>query len=245
VAPVTAFSLYELHPEQPAIEVLDLGAVEDPLWPPLYAKLMQAGRARVVGFEPHLEGCLRLTTKYGRPHRFFPLCVGDGEPATFHATNRVQTGSLYEPNTPLLQLYRGVHEVTTPMGTQEVRTVRLDDVPDIGDIDFMKIDVQGAELAALNGGVRLLQSVVLIQIEVAFGEYYRGQPLFADIDSFLRGQGFWFHLFLGLDSITMNPFTSGGRQVLWTDAVYTRPPLELAALPVPKLWKLAILLHDV
>jgi len=239
------FSLYELHPDLPPVEVIDLGAFEDPVWPPPYDGLMRAGRARVAGFEPNLAACLRLSRKFGAPHRFFPLFVGDGAQATFHVTSRVQTGSLFEPNTPLLQLFRGVHEGTTPRGVRDVKTVRLDDVPNLLDADFMKIDVQGAELAALQGGTRLLQATVAIQIEVTFEEYYRGQPLFCDIDAYLRSQGFWFHLFVGLNPITMNPFTGGGRQVLWTDVVYTRPPLKLAALPEAKLWKLAILLHDV
>jgi FkbM family methyltransferase len=241
---MTQFTLFELFPDLPPIDVLDLGAFDDRKYPAVYAELVERGRARIAGFEPNLTGCLRLIRKYGAPHQFFPLFVGDGELAMFHETNRVQTGSLFEPNTPLLALFTGVHEVTTPESVRQVKTVRLDDVPGLGDIDFMKIDVQGGELAALRGGAKLLESTVLIQIEVAFEEYYRGQPLFGDIDAYLRSQGFWFHLFVALAPITMKPFTAGGRQVLWTDVVYTRSPLALATLSETKLLKLAILLHD-
>jgi FkbM family methyltransferase len=239
------FSLYELNPGLSPLEVVDLGAFDDPSAPPCYDALMRAGRARVTGFEPNLESCLRLSRTFGPPHRYMPLFVGDGEQATFHLTTRVQTGSLFAPNTPLLQLFRGVHEGTMPVGERHVRTVRLDDVPDLAGADFMKIDVQGAELAALQGAPRMLRSTVAIQIEVAFEAYYSGQPLFADIDRHLRAEGFWFHRFLGLNPITMNPFTEGGNQTLWTDAVYTRSPLQLGMLPGDKLWKLAIVLHDI
>jgi FkbM family methyltransferase len=241
---MTEFTLYELFPDLSPINVLDLGAFDDMKYPAAYATLVERDRARIVGFEPDLPGCLRLNRKYGSRHRFFPLFVGDGDLAMFHQTNRVQTGSLFEPNTPLLTLFRGVHEVTTPESVRQVRTVRLDDISELADNDFMKIDVQGAELAALRGGAKLLESTVLIQIEVAFEEYYRGQPLFGDIDAYLRSQGFWFHLFVALTPITLNPCTGGGRQVRWTDVVYTRSPLALATLSETKLWKLAILLHD-
>jgi hypothetical protein len=38
---------------------------------------------------------------------------------------------------------------------------------------------------------------------------------------------------------------AGLNQRLWADAVYTRAPLGFAALPVDKLRKLAVVLHDI
>src|SRR5258706_14852655 len=111
------FSLYDLHPDLPPVEVVDVGAFENPLHPAPYGRLMQAGRARITGFEPNFEGCLRLNLNYGAPHRFFPVCVGDGGPAKFYATNRIQTASLYAPNTPLLKLFHALDEMTTVAGT--------------------------------------------------------------------------------------------------------------------------------
>lgn len=239
------FSLYDLNPALPPVDVLDVGAFEDPKWPAPYAGLMQAGRARVTGFEPDLAACLRLGNKYRPPHRFFPLFIGDGRPARYYVTSRVQTGSLFEPNQRLLELFQSLHELTTTERTKDVNTARLDDLPQIGDVDYLKMDIQGSELNALQGAQTLLDGVVLIHIEVAFAEFYVGQPLFADIDAHLRGKGFWLHLFPGLDPVTMKPFLRGGRQVLWTDVVYTRPPLRLATLSDTKLWKLAAVLHDV
>jgi len=240
------FSLYDFHPGLERLEIVDLGAADDPKWPPAYKPLMRAGRARVTGFEPDLVACLALSSKYKPPHRFFPVCAGDGRPARFHTTTYTQTSSLLEPNTPLLKLFHALHELTTPVSDAEVKTVRLDDAiaPD-DDVDYLKLDVQGSELTVLQGGERVLGGAVALQIEVSFAELYRGQPLFADVDAYLRKQGFWLHLFPGLDPVTMNPFRTGGRQVLWTDVVYTRHPQELDALSEAKLWKLALVLHDI
>lgn len=238
------FSLYELCPELPPLEVLDVGAFQNPLHPWPYLPLMEAGRARVTGFEPNFDACLRLGLAYRAPHRFFPLCVGDGKPATFYGTNRIQTGSLFEPNSPLLKVFHALDELTTVTATQEVKTIRLDDMPDLTDCDYLKIDVQGSELAALQGGEQLLESVVMVETEVAFEAYYRDQPLFAEVDGYLRSRGFWLHYFPAGPRVTFNPFESGGKQMLWTDAVYTRHPQRLGAVPEAKLWKLAVLLHD-
>jgi len=54
------------------------------------------------------------------------------------------------------------------------------------DIDFIKLDTQGSELQILQGASSVLtDSVFGLEIEVAFTELYKGQPLFADVDLFL------------------------------------------------------------
>jgi Methyltransferase FkbM domain len=57
-------------------------------------------------------------------------------------------------------------------------------------IDFIKLDTQGSELEILQGGVRALAGVRCVEVEVEFNPIYRGQPLFYEVDAFMRGQGF-------------------------------------------------------
>lgn len=250
------FSLLELFPDLPTIEVLDLGALVVPGVPPPYFDLVGAGRARVTGFEPDLNGCVELNRYFGPPHRFYPQFVGNGQPAKFYQTNVPYTGSLFEPNLPLLEAFNDLAEACQVVKVHDVQTVRLDDLEDIDDVDYMKLDIQGAELDAFIGGERALQSAVLIHTEVAFVPGYRNGPLFADIDQHLRSRGFWFHTFMGFGSRTLKPARVGApgdplagtdrgiRQHLWSDAVYIKDPLRLDALPTVKLQKLAVLLHD-
>ncbi len=127
-----------------------------------------------------------MNREYGSPNRFFPLFVGDGGPAIFHETNWAPTGSLYEPNTRLLEKFQNLAEVVTPVAQHPVDTTRLDDIAEIGDIDFIKIDVQGSELTVLQNAARVLSTAVLIQTEVEFVEIYKGQPMFADVDTSAR-----------------------------------------------------------
>jgi hypothetical protein len=71
-----------------------------------------------------------------------------------------------------------------------IDTVSLDELyakGDIEGIDFIKIDVQGAELDIIKGSKNVLNDNVLgMSIEVEFVPMYKDQPLFADVDSFVR-----------------------------------------------------------
>ena len=57
---------------------------------------------------------------------------------------------------------------------------------------FLKLDVQGYELAVLNGAVNFLNSVQVIMVEVNFEQLYKGQPTFDEINIFLTRHGFEF-----------------------------------------------------
>jgi hypothetical protein len=161
------------------------------------------------------------------------------------------TGSLFPPNTRLLEKFQALAELVTPVATHEVGTTRLDDIEEIDDVDFIKIDVQGSELCVFKNASRALSSALLIQTEVEFVELYQGQPLFADVDVLLRGSGFQFHAFTGFGMrafkplVADNDFYKGFRQALWSDALYVRDWMRLELLSEAKLSKFAVLAHDV
>ncbi|MGH8641033.1 MAG: FkbM family methyltransferase, partial [Burkholderiales bacterium] len=230
------------------ISILDIGAALGEQ--PSYQALVNAGRARIIGFEPDAVECARLNREYGEPHRFFPYFVGDGRPATFHETNRAFTGSLYEPNSPLLEKFQNLAELVRPVATHPVSTRRIDDIPEIDDVDVIKIDVQGSELAIFRNASRALSRALLVQTEVEFVELYRDQPMFADVDKFLRGSGFQFHTFNGFSGRAFKPLVAGDNinmpfhQALWADAIYVRDWMRLGEVDETKLRKYAILAHD-
>jgi FkbM family methyltransferase len=242
------WSLCDLLPSGFLLHVLDVGAAmgEEASYQPL----VDAKRARVLGFEPDFAQCDALNEHYGEPHRFFPYFVGDGGPATFHETNWVYTGSLFEPNAPRLECFQNLSELTRPVARHEVQTTRLDDIGEIGEVDFIKLDIQGAEHAVLASSPRTLDRAVMVQTEVEFVELYKGQPLFADVDALLRARGFQFHTFVGFGGRAFRPLVVGGdpnvpmRQVLWGDVLYVRDWLDLSALSVAKLQAYAVLAHD-
>lgn len=77
--------------------------------------------------------------------------------------------------------------------TIDVGTERLDEFcgkSGIKQVDFMHIDVQGAEYQVLKGAGELLANTTAVWIEVATEEVYQGQKLKRDIEIYLEGFGF-------------------------------------------------------
>lgn len=67
----------------------------------------------------------------------------------------------------------------------------LDDVAQTIDSSlFLKIDVQGAELCVLRGGVDTLSRAGLVQLEVALLPYNEGAPSMLEVMNFMDAQGF-------------------------------------------------------
>lgn len=58
-------------------------------------------------------------------------------------------------------------------------------------IDYLKLDIEGIELEALEVAPRILDSVLGISVDVIFHADWIGAPVFADIDSYLREKGFY------------------------------------------------------
>jgi len=61
----------------------------------------------------------------------------------------------------------------------------------IRDVDFLKVDTQGSELFILEGATYSLENYIFgVEVEVEFFELYKNQPLFSDVDQFLRKHDF-------------------------------------------------------
>lgn len=63
--------------------------------------------------------------------------------------------------------------------------------------DFIHMDVQGAELKVLAGAGKLLDDVRAVWMEVADVSLYAGQPLRADVETFMRDHGFYLIAYYG------------------------------------------------
>jgi FkbM family methyltransferase len=229
------------------VTVADIGAALTES--PPYQSLIDKKLARVIGFEPNPEECDRLNKFHGPPHVFYPHFIGDGREHVFYETNWAPTGSLFKPNMELLEKFTSLAELTTLQRSYPVQTCRLDDVPEIGAIDYLKLDVQGAELMILQNAPRTLQGVSLIQVEVEFVELYQEQPMFSDVDAFLRNCGFQFHGFSGTGGRPFKPLKLPKteeflRQILWADALYVRDWMNLERVPLPQLERYALLTHE-
>src|ERR1700704_5854436 len=91
-----------------------------------------------------------------------------------------------------------------------IATRRLDDLDQVDDVDFLKIDIQGGELAVFVHGREKLKNAVAIQTELQFVNLYEGQPSFGQVDQELRAQGFIPHAFAALKKWPISPLQFGG-----------------------------------
>ncbi|MCC6467701.1 MAG: FkbM family methyltransferase [Alphaproteobacteria bacterium] len=245
-APPSIFAILDLPV---AIKVVDIGANPIDGEPP-YAPLLKAGRAEVVGFEPNLQAHAVLQQKKEPRETYLPLAIGDGKRHTLHHCHAPGMTSLLEPNPDVLALFHGFPDWGRVVRTEAVDTVRLDDVAETAGLDLLKIDIQGAELMVFENAPRRLAEALVIQTEVEFLEMYRGQPLYGDVERFLRAQGFMLHRFEPLVSRVVKPLVLGGdifagfTQLFWADAIFVRDLTRLGGLDDGQLLRAAAILHE-
>lgn len=138
-------------------------------------------------------------------------CLGDvdGEKVIFHVSNNEAQSSSY--------LELGVHKTLHPevhyIEDMPMELIRLDTLfllleRNIKHINFINIDVQGAELKVLKGAGKILNQIEYIYVEVNAAETYVGCPLIYDLDEFLSD----------FERVETSELVGG----VWGDALYIR-----------------------
>ncbi|MGC2457828.1 MAG: FkbM family methyltransferase [Gallionellaceae bacterium] len=241
-------SFFELLSAERLTEVVDIGAnpIDDD---PPYKPMLQAGLCRVTGFEPQQSALLELQKTKGPNERYLPYAVGDGNAHTLNICQASGMTSLLEPDPRALDLF----DVLKPLGAITsripIRTIRLDDIAEIQHLDFLKIDIQGGELAVFQSGTSRLSQAVAIQTEVSFVSLYKDQPSLGDIDLELRRQGFIPHCFAAIKHWPIAPCVIKDdpreplRQLLEADIVYVRDFSRPDLMSDEQLKHLALIAH--
>ena len=199
----------------------------------------------IYGFDPDAKECERIRKVYNdeRVH-LVPIGLGcKREKKTLYITKQPACSSLYKPDQylmerhPLLECIREMHQV-------EIDLLTLDDwciENNISNIDYLKIDTQGAELDILKWAVSSLKNIRFIDIGVEFNRIYHRQPIFSDINIFLREYGFELWKFQNIchygtkgdsekEISTLgiyydeyrNEVKARGGQIFWADANYVK-----------------------
>lgn len=235
----------------PPISIVDVGAMSE--GQERYHHLLASELAVVTGFEPNPEQFAQLQGRPG-PYRYLPVFLGDGGGATFNITRYPGCCSLLRPDPAVIDLFTTI-SASAPDGNFEVlrsvavETTRLDDLDDLR-ADYLKLDVQGSELEILRHGITKLTETLVIECEVEFLPLYRDQPLFCDIQSFLRDQGFVLHKLIDCAGRPFRPYRQANphlpmSQLLWADAVFVRDFTRLDGYDDDGLLKAAAVLDVV
>ena len=162
----------------------------------------------VLAFEADPVECQTLVGSHEQAPVFqnfdaLPLAVAENGPeVTFQVLSGPLNSSLLTPNPDIVERYRlpgfEVRErVTLPADSLDGVIFAPGRSPSAG--EFLKLDAQGGELAILKGATRTLaERSVAVIAEVEFCPLYDGQPLFSEVEQFMRGQGFAFYGFLAM-----------------------------------------------
>jgi len=195
-------------------------------------------RAQYLGFEPDAAECARLTARKKKRRRYFPAALGGREETRcFYLTQSPACASLLRPNPAVVNRFLDCAPLFEVTEQREVRTVTLDGYlrsEGVTRVDVLKLDTQGSELDILRGAERFLgEGVLAVEVEVEFAPLYTDQPLFGDIDQYLRGHGlrlFDLARYRGRrTTLTRDQRTRG--QLLWGQALYLR---DHEQLPTPQ-----------
>jgi FkbM family methyltransferase len=238
-----------LQPIGSEIHVADVGAAFLGEQPP-YLPLLERQLGRLTGFEPDAQEAAGLADKLGPRATLLPYALGDGDEHTLHICQPgLGMTSLLEPDPETLGFFNLFPDWGRVVATEPVQTRRLDDVEEVDQIDYLKMDVQGSELPILENGRGKLADAVAIQLEISFIPLYKDQPTFGAIDLEMRRQGLIPHRFTNVKTWSISPTTRGGNprapfhQLLEADIVYVRDIIRPDDVTDAQLAKLALIAH--
>jgi FkbM family methyltransferase len=148
-----------------------------------------------VGFEPEPSEAERLKRHAAKNELYVSSALYSAPTTvTFHHCVVPARSSLYPPDPAVVADIYGTADHYRIERTEQIQVTTLDAAVEAGALpspDFIKLDTQGSELDILKGAEQSLgRSTIAIESEVEFIPLYKGQPLFVDVDAFLRAKGY-------------------------------------------------------
>jgi len=168
--------------EDQTLALIDVGAAGgiEPRWKQITSKL------DYVGFEPDGRSNAEdlVCGQNYASYTFFPFALwNENCLLEINLCRKPGVSSHFLPDLNFAQKFPKSDRFDV-VGDVDVKAIRLDSV-DIKQCDFIKLDIQGGELAVLQGAEKLLPGVFGLEIEVEFLHIYKSQPLFGDICTYL------------------------------------------------------------
>lgn len=146
----------------------------------------------VIGFEPDDREFSNLINTENQKWFNIGLHNNKGKYPLYITGYQTNT-SLYKPNGKITNSLSYETNDWIIEKEVEIDCDTLDNVLESNNLklDYIKLDTQGSELDILTGANQTLDNdIFAIETEVEFIDIYKNQPLFTDVDIFLRKKGF-------------------------------------------------------
>jgi|15BtaG_2_1085339.scaffolds.fasta_scaffold15478_2 FkbM family methyltransferase len=169
--------------------IVDVGANMG-LWSAHVIQVFPQSNYFLIDGNPNVEDRLGYMSKHNQNINYSISLLSDQEEtAVFHIpkSNPVCTGA------SILRERTKHYRDDDCVSFLEIETQTLDSLlkkESIENVDFLKLDVQGAELMVLGGGLNTLKNVSYLSLEVQFQEYNTGAPVSEEVINFVNKQGF-------------------------------------------------------
>lgn len=219
------------------LRIVDVGAQSLATESHVYTALLEIPGVQIVGFDPLREKMHERSEAEAHPGlTLLPYALGDGGTHTLYVNNDDATSSLFPLNEPHNECFNHLSTLRT-IRTEQVATQRMDDVLPEGPVDFLKLDVQGAELMVLRAGERTLSRTAVVHSEVEFSPIYLNQPLFPSVQEFLASRNFALIdlLIPGRYHYVVPSGRSAQDRLVWADAVFFRETTDPKILVIQAL----------
>lgn len=232
------------------IQILDIGAAAISETP-IYKVLIDKKLAHLSAFDGDERHIKKLKNIYGKNNiTIFNHFLFDGKKHNVYFCDSLSgMTSILKPNVEALKFFNGFKKFGKVDKIENIQTIKLDDVQGINLIDFLKMDIQGAELMVMKHGSKVLSKCIAIQLELSFFNLYENQPSIGEMDTYLRSRGFVPHRFIDVKKWSISPtifnnnFRLPGNQLLECDMVYVKNPLNLNLLSDNQIKKMLALSH--
>ncbi|MEO0391652.1 MAG: FkbM family methyltransferase [Pseudomonadota bacterium] len=213
-----------------------------------YQRLIESNFIKLIGFEPDDSKHKELQDVDGDVE-FLPFFIGDGGEHKFHQNKFDLTNSLYPTNTSFIQHYNDLPYLMATQSTVPCQTVTLDEALDGRDVDFLKIDVQGASKMVLDHAPETLKRCLIVEAEAELNPLYRGEALFGEIDAVMRQHGYMLYRLGNISRLSILPtklketqeFIKFGQHG-WCDPVYVPDHDRLMELEQEDIIRLAVMI---
>lgn len=207
-------TLPNAYPEWKPRGIVDVGANVGG-WTTGVQTLYPGVKTFMVEASPKHTETLEKVKKQFAPNVDFKIAVmseNDGDSIEFYTIEGKGTGdSMFVENS---HHYKDAKPVVRKSAKLDTLVQHMDH------IDYLKVDVQGAELMVLSGATETLKRATFVQMEVSVIEYNKGGACWFDLDSLLHQHGFYLY---DMSDFNRNPEAFHTKAIGQFDILYVKP----------------------